>query len=381
VIRARLLPVALALLLLPSFASAKESQTWSFRGQVPGDWIVSGMTAAATPNGVRLSATQQGTFAHENDAPFPIETVSLTLTSPQATEAIFVWQESGTDNFVQFPFLIPGQATEQRLDLNLAPFPQWEPRTERLGLVFRPGANILLQGIEVTRWGFFDKLASTWNSFLTFEQFTAYSINFLWGPLLGFNPIWVEQLLGNQPPIARSANGYFYALLAIAAAFVVVAARLRQLSRRRALSAFLVFCLAAWVVYDLRMGLEIFRYALTDHETYITTQPGQRQFRNWLTFTELSDATKELTRGKERFAFLTDYNSPFMIAMRYQTYPVLPMDESVGMSGIDTWAVFERSGAAVLPDGRLAINGAPVSPPGRVVRQFGERSFIFQATP
>ena len=64
--------------------------------------------------------------------------------------------------------------------------------------------------------------------------------------------------------------------------------------------------------------------------------------------------------------------------MRYLTYPSVPTEPDQAQFGIDTWVVFDRPDISIDPSDRLTSDGIVVTPPGKVMYQFDDHSFIFR---
>ncbi len=389
---ARRLILLVGLLLLPTIACAKQSDTWDFTGnQLPGSWQVGGWTERpeATQNGLHIRAAQDGQMLREVDEGFPIDAVEITLSSARPGQGFLLWQSpqfpQGT--LAQFPFAINGDPAET-VRLDMSAIPGWDGRTGKLGIGLPAGSDVTLQSIAVEHWDWVENIGYAWESFWTFDALQDYSINFLWGPLIAGNPVGVETLFATLPPHAHSANILFYALIAIAALVLFahwISLRLsgkdiprfpyRPLTHVSLHLGLLAAIVAAcFTFYDVRMGLEYLSYANHDYVTYISKPPGERTLRGFANLHDVLALSAPVLRQEKQFGFFTPPHTESRI--RYATYPALGIQNAA--SGVRTWLVFERPDVTVDAKGELTAGGNVISKPGRVIEQYGPRSFLFQ---
>lgn len=381
----------------PLGASAATVSTWDFRGsQMAQGWGASYLIVTPGPEGLRIRSEQQGALFHGPRLAHPIEAVRLTFAATTGQmEAIFAWQprSAAPGTLLQIPVRIEGTSPET-VDIDLWPYEEWDSRPETIAIGFPPGADVTLASVEAIDWSALENATEAWKSFWVFDDFKAYSINFLWGPLLHFNPIGRSRLFQSGPglpPIGWSGNRLFYLVLGALAGLCALHWILRTrcgiaVARRRVLGlppeagAFALAFLAVWAVFDLRMGAETISYAIDDYRTHVAPPPGARTFRDYLNFYDALERSMPVLASEPHYAFLTVPATPLPTRARYHTYPSTPLFEGEDASAVRNWLVFKREDVSVGSGGRLFVGGQPVSAPGRILERFDDSSFIFQAS-
>ncbi|MEK7591593.1 MAG: hypothetical protein AAB489_05315 [Patescibacteria group bacterium] len=374
-------------LLTPAVASAEERITWSFeKSAVPGRWEVTGFTSAVpTEEGLHIQTTKEGRMFRLSEFPFPVEAAILRVQTKSTVEGNFMWHAKGAPpgDAVQLPFLILGNGEDEIVRLALTNYPQWDPATDRVGVEFPAGTDILLKDIEFYRWNLTEKITMAFQSFWTMDGFRPYSINFLWGPRTVLNPIQNKKIFKSLPPTGWSAFRSFYIFLILAAVVLMTLqyARPHLLRGHSPLVLFLIITGAIWFLVDIRMGAEIIRYASDDYKTSIAVEPGKRQFRERAGFQDFVEAAMPFIQQREKYLFMSGQRWPFFGAIRYLTYPSIPMDPNESASELDTVIVFERPDIRVNEKGELMFEDEILSQPGDVLLQFDEQSFVFRIRP
>lgn len=380
------LGLALVPLFVPAAARAEQSTVWDFRAaRVQGRWEARGLQTQKTFTGLLIRATEDGRMTQEIAPAHGSEVVSITAQASRATPGIFLWQERGAPQgvMVQLPFTIPGGPNPIVLDLNAGKYDQWDPRPAAIGIAFPAGSQVLLQEIRLRHWPLHERILHAWKSFWTFDRFEAYSINFLWGPLLTSNPVASADMFDSLPAEGRSANAAFYvvALVAFAtAAGYSTAQGKRNLHARRSafLAAFAIlgFC---WVLYDVRMGSEILAYARRDFATYVNRPLLKRTFRSRDDLYAVFAQAVPVLREDSRVGLLTPW--PLLGVARYLLYPTLltiPGEE--GAASVRTWLVFQDPDARVDERGRLLSVGVALTGSGVILQDYGKHSFLFRTS-
>lgn len=361
-------------LLMPVAAAAMQQTIFDFReGRLNGTWSISGVDVPqSSPKGLTITTTQDWSIVGAMRVPHATEVVSFTFTNDRPTEARMLWrrQRDPDGTFVQLPFFIP-VGTAVTTDVNVDAYGQWDRHAEQVGFALPAGASVTLHDVRLSHWSPMEKAAEAWKSFWMFDHIGPYSINFLWGPVLTFNPAATRELFTTMPPRGRSANWVFYGILALMGAGIALTSK--------SLRTFLLCFGILWIIYDIRMGAEFLRYAKTDYETFLSRSVGERMYRTYANFPDIVKLSEPFLRPKETFAFLSPPNTPFIAQMRYFAYPSVPVVPAEP-SGLRTWVVFDRSDIALSPDGRLVVGGVPLSEPGTVVKRLDDFSFIFQTT-
>lgn len=378
-----LAPLSALLLTLSLSAHAGFETTWDFRGGMPGRWEAGGWTdVESTPFGLRITTTRDGSMRRATDLTHPVQVVSLRVASTRPTEAILLWHVRGTKDgdMVQLPFQIPASETADPLDIDVSFYPQWDERADEIGLMLPAGSDVLLQAMTLRGWTGQERLWEGIKSFWHPDEFRPYSINFLWGPLIAFNPYQAATMFEYLPPRAMSAARWFYLLLAIAAGASLAC---RATGRRSAwLLSLPVAFAACWLVFDLRMGGEVLSYVHDDWSRYVLADDGDKELRTHGTFFGDLDRALPFLRRNELFAVMTDGASPAYQLSRYQAYPSVGTADAA-MTGVTLWFIYDNPNVGVdergrllraLPDGSIRT----IASSGRVVLELSEQSFLYE---
>lgn len=360
-----------------------------FRQGVPGQWEKSAcLSAQQTPEGFALATTTErcSLFYATRDLRHPIETLSLTVLSPLRTDLLFLWhrRDAPTGHMIEFPLAFSPADTPQTVRLNLPRFQQWDPATDRIGFSLQKDSSIILQNVTFTRWSFWDKTVAAFRSFWTFDTFRPYSINFLWGPTIGWNPVWQEQLFDHTPPVGWSAARVFLSLLL--AAFVLCLLfcirRRTPAARRSAALALGGIFVGFWLLFDARMGLELLSYVKADWATFLLQPQGTRSFRIFKNFPDIAAESVPLLTLSPRYGFVGPHGAPFGSLLRYYTYPaarpVSSNDPQEQRKLARRWLVAFRDDARISQSGELFLGDTLLAGPGTIVKQFGKDAFIFE---
>lgn len=364
--------------LAPVSTFAMQQTVLDFRGSVPGNWNVGGLEQPIQdPAGLLLEAKNtEGSFITNISFTQRVQTVSITMGSATNAEIAFLWHLRGTpeNSFTPLPFTVEASASQQ-IDLNVEAFPQWNSgQVDRVGLAFPAGSQVLLQDIQFKGWNFFERMWEVMSSFWVFDTYLPNSINFVWGPIITFNPVGTDQLFSTMPPRGNSGMWIVYGACALAIFGCVAWSRKRGDSPWKKIA----LCLfVTWMVMDIRMGAELLNYAYTDMSSYSFKREPPRVFRSYYTLNDTIEDVRPDIAGTGKYVAIGPERTPFITLLRYYLYPDLPVnpDES---AGVNTWFVYERPDVTITDDGRVAINGEPVSAPGTILRRMSEHSFLFR---
>lgn len=379
--------ITFLLLVFPLFAHAETSTLWDFRGHVPGEWDISGLTGVTkTEQGLHIKSNAKGTLIRDSEFEHGVEALKLTYAAPQNIEAILLWHVRGTPKgyLIELPFMFRKSAIPNILEFNLDTYDQWDPRTDRIGIRFPAGTEVLIQSMVFSGWNPIEKLSEAAKSFWTFDIYRPFNINFIWGPLLTYTPVARDQMFDKIPPRAQSGNRAFYLVLGIALLFLVIQLRRAgrdDTARRRHIVIFMSIFAGLWVFYDFRMGLELFSHFQTDYQDYISQQPGERTMRERGDFYDFIEAVAPFVQDRERYAFSAKHRYPFIGLMRYHTYPNIPTASLDELDGIDTWVIYDRSDITLDTKGRVVFEGRVVSSSGTILHRYNDRSFVFRESP
>lgn len=382
------LVIGIVLLLSPLTASAKQETVWNFQKGIPGTWHIDGCTSAKqTSDGFSIvtGASRCSVQRKISDFRHPIDTLSFTVLSPVRTEYIFLWhrRDSPSNHLVELPLVLRSSDIPQTIDFNLSAYSQWDRRTDRIGFAFPPNTLIIFQNITFIQWSLREKAGAAFQSFWTFDTFRPYAINFLWGPIIGWNPVWQEQLFLKIPPRGWSMNRLFAWLLlplGLCCLFLYWRQEYRHCDPRPLLIFGSVF-VSLWLLSDLRMGLELLHYIRTDWQTYVLRPPGTRTFRVFGDFPDIIDAVTPVLSSAERYGFAGPPGTPFGSFLRYRTYPSLLVDAEwpeEERNGIRHWFIILRPDTSLSPQGELFLGKERLSPPGTILENFQNNAILFE---
>lgn len=378
--------IGLTTLFAPS-AFAAQLTEWSFmNGQIPGRWEVSDLKPPPTtgPNGLHIKTVSDGTLTQRMRLPYFIDTVILRASAPVNTEASLLWHERGTPEgtMVEFPFVIPGGSTPAKIEFNVTPYPQWDPQTDQIGFALPANADVTFHSLEFVGFTAWEKVIEGWRSFWEFDHYTPYTINFVWGPLMTFNPIARRYLYTTLPPLAHSWNWVMYGILAIAAIALLILA-FRHRSRRPSIRCFPIFLslfFGLWILYDFRMGSEWIAHFVAVYRDYWNTPSENRTFRERERFYDFVAATTPYIQQQDKYIFMGEYRWPYLGAIRYLTFPAIPTLPEQATFGVRTWVVFDRPDITLNAQNQLVMLGKSVTEPGELLLKFDEGSFVFRTS-
>lgn len=378
------------LLILPTAVFAMEETVWDFRGgNIPGgdSWRYAGIEVPqTTPEGLRISAVQkEGSMLVDLALSQRVHVVEIRAAALATTEMQFLWHRRADPpgTMVQVPFTIPGGGAEQAVSLNVEDYPQWDPRTDAIGFLVPRGADVLLRVIRFQRWNVVERAEEALRSFWTFDRFNPFNINFIWGPVITFNPVGTAALFTTLPPQGHSGMWLLYVpLFAIAAGLVAhrLWRRGRRLPHGKYVMIFLLCYGALWIVFDVRMGAEILSYVRQDYETYLARPAGLRIFRTYLNLNDMLERTTPWLEDAPELAVLRE-SSPIISMVRYFSLPANVMEPEGPRPDLPVWLVYHRPDVIVDDARRLSINGVPWSAPGNIVERFDTTSFLFRTDP
>lgn len=263
-------------------------------------------------------------------------------------------------------------------------FSNWYRKTGRVGFVFSPGTTLVVQDITMEGYSWIEKAVNAWKTAWALDSMRPYSVNFLWGPMMTFSPLEMQNLYKNFPPVAVSANRALYVILALGLIYVFV--RLPKLrgkpeARYRVIVHFFLLFAGLWLLYDVRMGLEPLNQFMVDYKEYHSQQPGKATFRDRSYFNQFADDAATLVDPQEQYyAFVARHDWPFVGRIKYATYPSLPViyDRRTAEQNIKTWVVFNRQDIVQDTEGRLRIGDEILTEPGTILHQFMDGTFVFR---
>jgi hypothetical protein len=357
--------------------------TWDFTGGKPVEgWQIQGLDVRQGPDGLHIRGV--GVMMHSVDATHRIDTISMIFARSVAGPSVLAWHRTNTppNEFVQMPVALD-TGSPYTVEIPLHTIPEWDPWSDVIGFKFETNDELVLSGIDLKGWTTAEKLGAAWQSFWKTDRILAFSINFLWGPLIAFTPPEVDGLYNTQPPMAWSAHRVSLAILLIAAILCAFWVLLRKWNRnpiptRWAITAFFTVFAVLWGIHDIRMGYEFTKNAMDDLRSYSFAVPGKKSFRNLLGFHDgLFQNMDVLTKEKHYVIFAPD-QSPMRKMAAYHTYPLSsPLSSDDPTLDAKVFYVFYDDKISINDKHELVRDGVVVSKPGHIAKQLNDRSYIF----
>lgn len=373
--------IVLTLLCMPVAAHAASKTTWSFLGsQVGPEWRVNGKArTTAEIGGLHIIPEEDTKIFREAQFTHAVDSVEITYLSLQETAAMLLWHRPGEppEEVVQLPFVFTRTMVASTIKLDTAWFTEWTSHPDTVGLLLPKGSDIQILQIAFVGLSPLEKAAALLRSYWTFDRFTPYTVNFLWGPVFTMSPIARENLYMELPPHGTYANTVWY-LLILGTAIGCTTWGWKRQRRRQALLCLAGAIATLWILSDVRMGLEAVSYARTDLVEYWNQPIPERKFRERADFPVFLNAIVPLLMDRGRYIFLTQYEYPLLGLLRYHTYPSGPVAPEKATEGVDTWVIYERPEITVNAEGQLTSEGKPISLPGAVLFEFRPGAFVFR---
>jgi hypothetical protein len=366
---------------LPAEAAAKESRIFQFAaGEVNATWVGKGpISMKQGAQGILLSTTGTGLLLTDTDIGIFPQAGSITVSSDRETELYFVWILDSDPNQRNYDIAMTIPAGSfTNISFPLEQHEHWLNVPKKIGVVLPPHTTVILHQIELTQWNPWERFVEFIHSFWTFDGYRPYSINFLWGPQLSTNPVGRENLFSYQPPILTSAtyvlNGVLLVCIAILALVFFFSGN-HSCRRIRLLKSTVGLFLVAWVFLDMRMGSEFLSYVTHDLTSYVFSSSSFRTFRDRDQFYDFAAFAVPYVFDRQNYVFFAEREWPYLGNMRYLSYPAIP---GIAYDRDDTWVIYRRPDMVVGEDGRITVEGVPVSEPGRVLGRFDEFSYVFR---
>lgn len=380
--------LALALAATPHAFAAEWTTVSSFSGPaVDTQWRINGPGDAVSTveGGVRIHSPVPVTIFRQLVLDHPVDTVELRVTTATPVQATFLWHVRNTaaDRIVQLPVALDANGgLPSRSTVAVLNYPVWDRYADAIGLTIPAGADVTINEIRLIGLPWYERWGNAAASLFVFDNFTRHSINFLWGPLLAFDPETRDTLYDHSPPMAWSVNRVLLPTLALGLIAIAGLWWASRLSRRAALLTGLALVAGCWLLFDLRMGAELLVYARDDFKNYVLQPLGQRKLRGMADFHDSMALFLQVTKGKDRLGFVSDGDLLLDSSAVYEAYPrqiVLPGEPQ---DGVDTWLVYYRTDATVSPTGQLMLGDTPLSPPGgRIAAELSPHAAIFTIAP
>lgn len=364
---------------------AEEIMPWIFTGAMPKEATVQGLTTAEIrADGLHIATQEDGLILWGNHPlSGPAEIVTLKVKNEKVTDAALLWKQAGEEGgLLQLYFKIPAIPGVQTVDVDVSGYKQWDWQTEQFAIGFPAGTDLVIEEIQFRHWSWDEQLGLMMKSFWDFDEFRAYSINFLWGPLAARNAVQAATLFDTLPPTAWSALRLMFAVL-LAAALIALSVKVLQKNTKRAAGILMGTFIALWMLFDLRMGLEIISYARNDLATYVLKEGPQQTLRTHGNLYYRIQESLPIMKEYGSYVLLEPNSTVIFANVRYLSYPARLVRETESHEGVTLWAIFERRDIRVDEQGRLYKKGATadakeiLSGTGKVLKAFDENNFLF----
>lgn len=383
--RLLILASVLTALIAPATARAITVQELTFSSnEVNAQWRGLGPISMEQKADGILLTSHGGTGAFLTDSEllvFPQAAILIT-DNPVPANVYFVWIY--TDDAAHISYDVPVNVAPGKDMINsfaLASHDKWNKGEKSIGLALPPGTSIVLKKIQLVQWEPWERAVELWKSFWTFDSYTPYSINFVWGPFLANNTIQRKSMFTTAQPDGDSA---VYAIL-ILTVVVLAALSIKEMwlathgkRRNRIARRSIVVLGVVWLLLDLRMGSEFLSWVKADSATYITAREETRTFRERGRFYDFAAFAAPLVADRPSYIFFAQQMWPYLGNIRYLTYPSIPGNR---IEQDDTWVIYARPDISVNSANQLTMDGQPLSDPGRVLGRFDGESFVFRVSP
>lgn len=376
----RVLLSSLALLVataIPSTVFAAET-VWELAGQKKLEgWSMGGLTSVNLfDEGLHIQTETEGQLIRNANLKHIVDRVAITYASPVQSRGMFIWSPPGETGMTYFkvPVTFSPAAGLQTAVLDLQRIDEWDPSADRIGFVFYPGADVLIQKVEFVGDPPIGKIGWALKTMWKFDTLRPYSINFLWGPMMTYNEMQYNQMFTRNPPMADSAMGVLYTTFAILFVVIAITGKIMKKQWRYGV---LILIAVMWILYDVRMTTEFFTYVQKDYATWWSQPVEDKVLRDRGDFNAFAEAVAPLIEGHEHYAFVSSRGWPYTGSMRYYNYPAEMVPLEKAGDDIDLWVIYDRPDITVSDDGRLLVNGEAASPQGTLLYRFDDGAFVF----
>ncbi len=358
-----------------------ETIRWDLRGQVPTGFEVQNLTTVeVTKEGVYVETTNDG-FIQLPPLTQRVDALRMTVTNAQDAETALMWHTTdlAPGEYYQSPFVMP--AGERKIiTIALHQIPEWTWSAPFIGIAFPAGSRLLIEDIE---WHTYTPWEKFWNGFVSFwtpDQFRLYSINFLWGPLIGATPEARTDLFETLPPKSWSATRIFYGIFIVAAVIAGLLAWVKPTGgHRRFITIIAVTGAVLWALFDIRMTQEILSYVADDWRTYVLVTPEERTLRSHSDLYNVVSDIDQLLGDDTHYHLLAQPNTPFFAIVRYALYPAVPYGPNEA-NDTGAFIVLARPDITVVNGAIVGKDGPITTGSGVIVQRFDDTSFFFRIT-
>lgn len=309
-------------------------------------------------------------------------TLNVQTALPVSISLLWHPASAGPNMQAEEPIALSGKSAFQEKSIALTDNIYWEGSINDIGIGIPAGTDMIIQSLTWHQYSAMEKLQESWRSFWSFDGFHAYSINFLWGPLLASNPAATENLYMHFPPTAWSVTRVIYGLLAAALLVGIILSFFRPFKGKR----IIVLCfwgtfLCLWILFDLRMSVEQMAYVVADWQTYVLPEKDKKIFRTNLDLPNIIAQFKPIIAKYDRYVLLTPPSFRSYSNMRYEIYPSIALQPDNDTTGVRLWVIIKDPTVHVNTEHQLVdAAGKILAPAGKILATSSTDSFLF-ATP
>lgn len=362
------------------FAHAEQTDVWNFSaGYNLPEGSQSLTLVQQTPQGLHIQTSSDGFLYWLNPLLHKVDVLSLDVINQSGIDAALLWHPAGApEGQLQYYFYIPPSPTKTTVHLALTDIRGWDWRSDQFALGFPAGTNVIVSNMTWRRFSTWEKVTEAWKGFWTFDVFRPYSINFLWGPLLPFNPVARDTLFERMPPPSWSADRLFYLAIGISIAVGLLFYVFDRVGGKK----ILIYAVggsvvAIWVLFDLRMGAEIIGYAVTDYQKFVAPPAAQKTLRTHENFYSIAEKLLPTIKKFDQFVVVGPTPSPYYANLRYMAYPSVGMNTDADTSGATLWAIIKRPDIKVNGQRLVADDGTVIAGSGTVIERYDAGSFLY----
>jgi len=181
------------------------------------------------------------------------------------------------------------------------------PKDSKIVLILDWALNWEKVSFDLLSIWWLEKLSFWLSDFWTYDTFKPYTINLLNWPKI----FW------------ESANSIFYWIFIL---WSIIILFISWFKIKKANKKIFILALVLFILYDIRMSLEMMSYYKNDYETYISKQKYEKVYRDRWDFYSFVDFVKDKLdkswiKNFEKVSFYTDNNWPFPWSIIYFLYP------------------------------------------------------------
>lgn len=225
-----------------------------------------------------------------------------------------------------------------------------------------------LKQLDFIQYSIFDKAAEAVKSFFNTDTYMGYTVNYVWGPRLTFNPV-------DRMSVYRSTHVVGTSFTLVVSIIFGIVTALYLWKRTVTLKSVFICIAAIWLIYDLRMTSELVSYVHNDYREYWSQEPGKRSYRIRGPYHDFAELAGVQLKPYQTFVVFSPLPELYNKTLRYVAYPsrLIRDDEDEMPEAI---VVFDNADVSVNDQNELVVLGQPLVN-GEVIWRYNEHSFIF----